>query len=394
MKGYRKFLFGVIAILIIYVVAEVGQPKPLDWTMTLSKGDQNPLGGYILYQQLSDIFPDARIDIYSSPVTDQIKSKNPKNTAYLLFGPVLNLSSNDCDELFKYVASGNYVFLSTNDFSQAFMDTFKIKTSNRFGLVKTDSNWVSLTNPSMGPETGYSFRSPYFEEYITHLDSAATVVLGKINSEEVNFVKIAIGEGAFFIHTSPICFSNYFLVRNNNAEYAAKALSYIPHDISAVYWDEYYKQSHAETSNPMRFMMSNPDLRWVYWIVLLTLVLYLLFASKRRQRIIPVMEPLRNSTLDFVNTVGKLYFNQHDNRNIAVKKINYFLEYIRTNLFLSTGILNTAFEDALTKKTGLPREEIADLIRILQEVDQNQSISDLILLELNKRIDKFYVNLR
>ena len=106
------------------------------------------------------------------------------------------------------------------------------------------------------------------------------------------------------------------------------------------------------------------------------------------------MEPLRNSTLDFVNTVGKLYFNQHDNRNIAVKKINYFLEYIRTNLFLSTGILNTAFEDALAKKTGLPREEIADLIRILQEVDHNQSISDLILLELNKRIDKFYLNLR
>jgi len=181
-------------------------------------------------------------------------------------------------------------------------------------------------------------------------------------------------------------------LKDNNAEYTAGALSYIPAGVSAIFWDEYYKQVHSPSLNPFRFLLSDNHLKWAYWIALSTLILYVWFGSKRRQRIIPVMEPLRNSTLDFVNTVGKLYFNQHDNRNIAIKKINYFLEFVRTNFYLSTTLLNSALQDALAKKAYLSKEEIGDLFGAIQEVDQSASVSDRLLLELNKKIDNFYIN--
>ncbi|MEJ7677787.1 MAG: hypothetical protein WKG06_07955 [Segetibacter sp.] len=60
------------------------------------------------------------------------------------------------------------------------------------------------------------------------------------------------------------------------------------------------------------------------------LLLYVLFEMKRRQRIIPVITPLKNSTLDFVKTVASVYYNEKDNNGIADKKVNYFLEFVRS----------------------------------------------------------------
>src|SRR5579871_5141807 len=87
----------------------------------------------------------------------------------------------------------------------------------------------------------------------------------------------------------------------------------------------------------------NRYLKWAYRIALITVIIFVFFEIKRRQRIIPVIEPLRNSTLDFVRTVGGVYFHQHNNKNIAEKKIQYFFEFIRSHFYLSTVYLDDEF---------------------------------------------------
>jgi hypothetical protein len=328
------------------------------------------------------------------PVYDELKNKKEKNTAYIFIGRALNFSSHDITELLDYAALGNYVFIAASDFSGELMDTLNLKTSNRFGLVSLDSSFVNFTNPFLKSQKNFSYRSPYLEQYFTSLDTIHTIVLGRTNLNKVNFVKIPIGNGAFFIHASPVCFSNYFILKGNNAEYTAKALSYIPAEVTSIFWDEYYKRTKSISLSPLRFLLGNEYLTWALRIALSTLILYVLFGSKRKQRIIPVIESLQNSTLYFVNTVGKLYFNQHDNRDIAVKKINYFLEFVRTNFYLSTTQLDLSFQEALSKKTTLPRDDIKGLIWTIREIDESSSISDVLLLELNQKIDNFYKNAR
>jgi len=93
------------------------------------------------------------------------------------------------------------------------------------------------------------------------------------------------------------------------------------------------------------------------------MILFVLFEMKRRQRIIPVIAPLRNTTLDFVQTVGNVYFNQRDNKNIAIKKITYFLEFVRSNFFLSTSNMNDEFIEALSKKTAMKQQDKTKLGR-------------------------------
>ncbi len=43
------------ALFILYLIAEINKPKPIDWTVTISKQDKNPYGGFIIYKQLKNI---------------------------------------------------------------------------------------------------------------------------------------------------------------------------------------------------------------------------------------------------------------------------------------------------------------------------------------------------
>ena len=60
------------------------------------------------------------------------------------------------------------------------------------------------------------------------------------------------------------------------------------------------------------YIMKQESLRWGFWVLIISLLLYAIFEAKRTQRIIPVVKPLPNTTLDFTNTVGRLYFQQAD----------------------------------------------------------------------------------
>jgi hypothetical protein len=389
-KKYRPFIIAFAVLLALYIAAELNRPKPIHWRATLSKEDKNPYGSSILYQLLPDLFPDASIQSFRLPVYDQINNYSDSNTAYLLIDPVLNLSKVDMDELLNYAVTGNYVFISSFDLGKRIIDSLKISTNRRFTFKAGDSVRINFNNPQLHAGADYWFNRLTIDEYIEKFDTSNSVILGSNQYKDVDFIKLSYGNGAFFIHANPLCFSNYFMLARNNAEYTATALSYIPVHVKKIYWDEYYKSGPAGSGSIMRFILSNIYLRWAYRICLFTLLIYVLFEIKRRQRIIPVIPQLQNSTLEFVKTVGTVYFNQHDNKNIAEKKIQFLMDYIRTHFYLSTAYLNEDFIIALTKKTNIEEREIRELVDSLGEVYKNDRLSDDNLLIITKKMDLFY----
>jgi len=361
----------------------------MNWDISLSKEDKNPYGGFVLFKQLKDIFPAADIRSYRMPVYDQVNNYEDVNTAYLLIEPGLELQQDDINEMLNYVKLGNYVFMSAGSFNRALMDTLMFNTKRHFDLLG-DSMTINFSNPELHTPKNIGFTRLTLDGYFDELDSSRSVILGNNQRNEPNFIKIEHGDGAFFIHAAPICFSNYFMLKNDNANYTAKALSYLPKRVKTIYWDEYYKMGPEGSRNPLRFIMTNPYLKWAYRLALMGMLLFILFEMKRKQRIIPIIAPLRNTTLDFVQTVGNVYFNKRDNKNIAVKKINYFFEFIRSNFYLSTNYLNDEFVTTLAKKTGTTEREIKRLVDLINEVNSSFQVSDSLLLELGNEIDSFY----
>jgi hypothetical protein len=375
--------------MLLYIITELNRPKPVDWRVTLSKEDKIPYGGYIIYEQLKSLFPAAPARSFRTPLYNQVNNFGDRNTAYIVLTSNFNPSRSDVDELKSYVSKGNYFFAAANVFHRMFLDSLKTKTDAHYSISSADSTSTNFVNPALKSPVNYTFLHTTIDQYFSTIDTSRTVVLGINNHDEPDFIKINYGSGAFFIHANPVCFSNYFLLTNRNASYTAKALSYIPANVSTIYWDEYYKVGRIGATTPLRFLLENEYLRWALRLALVGLILYVLFQMKRRQRIIPVIEPLRNSTLDFIKTVSSVYFNTKGNKAIANKKVAFFLEFVRQRFNLSTHQLDDHFVEQLSRKSGVEKEHVNELVTAFNGL-QLQQISDRSLVILNNKIDHFY----
>ena len=154
-------------------------------------------------------------------------------------------------------------------------------------------------------------------------------------------------------------FSNYSLLQPQGVRYAETALSFVKENNNLI-WDAYYSYGPEGEDNEMRVFLKYPELRWALYISLCSLLAFVLYQMKRRQRIIPVIEPLSNTSVEFANVVGQVYYEQRNNSNIAQKKIAYFLEYIRTRFYLKTNVLDDNFLNALAQKSGVQRDLLTD----------------------------------
>src|SRR5690606_19360837 len=118
-------------------------------------------------------------------------------------------------------------------------------------------------------------------------------------------------------------------------------------------WDDYYKVGKPIITSPLRFVLSQPALKWAYWLTIIGLLTYILFNIKRRQRIIPIIEPLKNATKDFVGIIAQMYFLEKNHLDLAEKKIAYFYDNIRTNYLLNTQSISDDFKLQLSAKSGV-----------------------------------------
>lgn len=116
-------------------------------------------------------------------------------------------------------------------------------------------------------------------------------------------------------------------------------------------------------------------------------ILFVIFNAKRRQRIIKIINPLQNTTLNFVKTVSNLYYETQDHKNLVDKKITYFLEHIRTTYNINTSVLDDVFVDKLTSKTGKNRKAIKSLVNYINNLRAKTDFLETDLIELNKRIE-------
>jgi predicted nucleic acid-binding protein len=168
-------------------------------------------------------------------------------------------------------------------------------------------------------------------------------------------------------------------------------MSYIPHDIESVIWDDHYRHSNRKNDYAaLKVFMGDVHLRYALYLALLAFGLLLFSEVKRRQRIVPVITPVQNSSLDFVQTIGRLYHQRKDNRNLAEKMIVNFKEFVRTKYTLDTNFLNEKFIETLSYKSGIAQAEIQQLIYTMHAVAIDIDLSDANLMAFNRQLEKFY----
>ena len=390
MKWLRWYTVLIAILLTAYIYAVYKKPVAVNWERTLSSRDKIPFGTYILFRELRSVMGQAPKET-RVPVYEQTKDRMVSDEVYMLVNNEMSTTPTDEKELFNYIKNGNTVFISTEGLSSSLSDTLGLSMEKfYFGEIDGDSTAINLVSPSLKGKRDYRMPNHTIDGYFKKFDTSRAVVLGRNNHGKVNFIRMDIGKGHLFLHAVPLAFTNYFLLEGENREYVEKMLSYLSGTAENVYWDEYYTLGRGGPSTPLRVILSRPELKWAYIVSLVSIILFMLFQSKRRQRLIPVISTPVNNTVDFVETVSYVYFNQRNHRNIALKKLTYLFDHIRTKFYLNTLIIDDDFTEKLTHKSGMPMADTRDLVALIQYVRSQEQISDQHLIRLNNLIEEFH----
>jgi hypothetical protein len=401
LKGNRKYLFFLIICLGVLVLLQVITPKPINWKLSYMRKDKIPYGTSALYEMLPFLFPNSNITDVGVPLYNSLNDKAYNKTNYILINDQFEPDKLDIRQLLDFVKRGNTVFISSNYSSEELQDTLRFETTvffdehlygqdtmpnnNIYGLRQEAK--INFYNPLLKDAKGYV--SKVMENtYFSSFDTAAVTVLGNVNGNKVNFIKIPFGKGNFFIHTTPEIFINYNFLDERRSAYTTKVFSHLP--VQPVLWDEYYKSGKVRDTNPLRVIMDHKALSTAYFVPLFSILAFVLLGIKRRQRIIPIIEPLRNTTLDFVDTIGTLYYQQGSHKEIAEKQINYFLSFLRSSFRVITTVYDDVFITRLSERSGIEKDKIKNLFNYISYLKAKQSIHEQELLQLNRMIEDFY----
>ena len=220
--------------------------------------------------------------------------------------------------------------------------------------------------------------------------------MGEDDLGRPNFIRLQAGKGNLYIHLAPLAFTNYFLLKNENIKYYEKALSVIGPDTRKIIWDEYYlnKKMFNEDSEKKKGWFSvlsrYPALKAALLTAIFTLLLYVLLEMRRKQRYIPVVKKPRNDSMDFVKTIGRLYFDKGDHKNLCRKMSAYFLEHVRNKYKLLTSTLDEEFVKKLQYKSGAEEYEVRGIVSFIKYAENAPAISDKQLTDFHKQLESFY----
>ncbi|MFZ1807272.1 MAG: DUF4350 domain-containing protein [Cyclobacteriaceae bacterium] len=387
MKKDWKYVLYLSAFFGIYVAVQLLSPKNHNWSISLSHLDKDPYGTFVLNELLPDLFDS--VTITNKTMYELLEAK-VENTALLSFSTSLGMAKEDTESLLQFVARGNTVFLSAHYFNGKLADTLNLDTNDYLfddnGIVdQRDSVTLHFSNPSFDTLTTYKYRRDNAHNYFSTYDSLLTTIISRNSSDQPVTLHMAIGKGALIVNSTPLAFTNINMLHEGNHNFASHSLSYLKEQ--KLVWTEFYHLGRMEAGTPLRFILTQEPLTWAYYITILSILLLILFESKRKQRIIPIIPPVENTTLEFASTIGNLYFQQGDHKNIAEKKIVFFFDALRSRYYLDANAIKDISNVA--RKTGNDESATSILFNNIQNIQKKQEISPEELITLNKQIEDF-----
>lgn len=400
------------------------------WTVTLNKEDKLPYGTYLAHKSLPYYFPGATIENLSAnfrytSMDDNMFWQGDSVSLLVLSGLNFYVSDEEWTKLKNFVAEGNELFIISSYIDQKIateLNFTKYGGGEEYPLQNQDDGKehqriLTLNNDStrlygyQGRSVGGYFSMADTASYLnTSQDSTAITteddsanlsemdgniefmkpeILGRHKKNGPNFVRYQFGAGHITLHAAPLTLSNYFLLQPGNRNYLDGIWHSFPAGISRIYWNEYYKRT-TEAAD-MSVLLRYPATRWALLLAIATLFIYVLIGLKRKQRIIPVLQPAENASVSFVETIGRLYHNKGDHANLAEKMIQHFLEWVRNHYYLDTNRINDTFAGQLALKSGKSKAEVDALISQIHSIRlQEATVTPESLYELYQRIQSFY----
>lgn len=393
-KPKTIFLALIITFLGAFVFLESSAKKEIDWSYSYWKTHNKPFGSEIFQQIFTEYLQNKCKELSNTPY--EILTKSSIKGNYVFFNRDLSFGSYETQELLCFVEEGDNLFLSAEYLPKILLDTFGLKKES-FVFKNQIAYQPSVTLDTI-KDNIYDFKRNLNIQYFKNTDSLDYQILGyaKVHNKDStvtkllpNFLKIKSGRGQLYLHLFPQAFTNFFLIHHKNANYTNDILKHLDYS-KAIYVDQYYKsQKASKNTSLLQYLLNNKYLKWAYYLILLTALIYIFFEGKRKQKPIEILIPYTNKTFAFTKTIAEMYYRKKDHKSIATKQIEHFYAFLRENYQISTSTLDDKFIHLLSSKSGKETKTIRALLKHIKQVETKHQINKDELLSLANQISKF-----
>ncbi|KFF27767.1 hypothetical protein [Chryseobacterium vrystaatense] len=380
-KTFKIYAVIFIVVMVILALLEVNKKETTNWRKNFNINEKSPFGLFVFGNEAKSLFKNNLKKIEQTPYDYYSERKKEAHNIIVI---EKDLDKESWKKIMDQVSDGSDAMILVSNVPKDISDSIGFYSSD---ISFAEENVLKLTDKVYQNDfikldkfpsgRGFSYIKPKVE------------VLGKTvekdNTDQVNFIKTKFGKGTIYVHSEPLFLTNYYLLKPGNVEYAQDVFSYLQDRETIWFVENDTKVSRFF----MRFVLSNPALKYAWWVLLGGLVLFIFFNAKRKQRIVPVEEPLRNTSVDFVKSIGNLYLQEGDFHDMMAKKAQYFLNKVRMDLLIDTQNLDEEFVKKLHLKTGKTMEMINEAIILIRKgQDPYGNVMKEDLTRMNKLLDE------
>ena len=399
MKIYTHYLFFCLIIFAFCCGCNVGNANKPNLKETYSYKSNEAFDASFNYQLLKAAYPKTSIQIKEESIAKIAAWSGDTAALYISIAKKYYVDDANAEALLNFVYKGNSAFIAAGEIDSVLLNKMyctQYAANNGYNDIP-----IEFTNTGVSLSSALcTYNDTAFKYYYLPMLNAFPLindrharVIGYNQNKATNFIVFFWGKGRLYLHAEPRAFSNYFLMNNKNHRYAIQVLQMLPQFPEHVYIDDYYnKRDYKSASNSPSFLntlLKNPPLAWAFFIVLGLLLLYILVNGKRRQQVIPIIKPTENSSVAYAEAIAGLYLRQDSNSSIAEKQIMYFNEGIRTSYFITPSVHDASYLQLLSKKSGVPLEEISALYSFIETIKAPAKVTDEDLSLLNIKLASF-----
>jgi hypothetical protein len=418
-RNWPLFTAGTLILLIFgYFYYLYVKSPTLNWFVNYKHKSDSPYGSELLYKMISELHPDYTFKTIEEPLTyhyefNQLKSKN---NIYFYQGFSFAPDRSTIGSLSNFLRKGNQVFIAADGVSQFFLDSILHpgkefngqQYSNCLPILHCMKYYPGFIHPQLKTgkrypisykmmQASFPMEVAYFSEgFISDmgLDSSNQTYyrIGNFKlgdrATNLNYIKIKVGEGWLHLYSTPLILTNYHLRKKEIFSYAGKLFGHL--EQGNIYWhvnsyiNSDVRQENNETQkSPFSVLLSYKSLRYAWYTFLGALIAFCILGIKRKQRPIPVLEQVKNTSVEFAETISKLYLVAGKHKNIAQQKYRYFFNYIKTRYGIH---LKDNKQEDKTRLAYISKMPLDDIEKIMQNYRKIESLPDTTADELHESV--------
>ncbi|MCC6600836.1 MAG: DUF4350 domain-containing protein [Crocinitomicaceae bacterium] len=438
----------------IYLFVNSGQKWK--WYHNYKSNSEHPFGTSIIRNIIKEAAGVRFVEMQDSfPLefpTDTVRGVSN----YLYLGQTLYIDSTETQRLLKFLEAGNKVFLFTESVSNLLTDSLlkqgitedEPEEYNEFEMYEDDNDFEQINPDEPGDETIYyppfsksevTFQvidsvvelslsgstekliplaladrydgkiiREYWTSFVDHLESYSgqkAEVLGTFNKKYPNLVMVKQGAGYLYIHSTPLIFTNYYMLNDTAMNYNRSILSNM--GSGKIFWDESNREydykaqpndAGIPNEGPLEFILSEPSMRKGWYLLLAGGILYLSFGARRHQRIIPATENMENTSIEYAEVISQLFMKQSDHRQLIVLKMDLFKLFLRERLGIRVphqpAEINEKLYDTIAQQSGINAALIQSVFDQYKYFMVAESVDTPSMLDFHNKLEEFYFHSR